>query len=135
MKRILAGVNSAGRSCVVEETALSAAGDQVLFEDANVADRSRPAGSARTVNLGLGAGCVRWFRGVMGADQRVPMHHTDTVDLALITEGWVELLLDDGAHRLAAGDHAVVTGVDHGWQAGPEGCVMTALLFGTEPHQ
>ena len=59
------------------------------------------------------------------------MHHTDTVDFDLVLEGTVELLLDDGAHLLSSGDHAVVTGVDHAWRAGSEGCVLSAVALGS----
>jgi hypothetical protein len=43
------------------------------------------------------------------------------------------LILDDGGHPLVAGDSAVVTGVDHGWRAGPEGCRLTVMTFGVSP--
>jgi hypothetical protein len=64
-----------------------------------------------------------------------PMHHTDTIDLDTVVSGSIELVLDDGAHAMGVGDCAVVTGVDHAWRAGPEGCVFAAAMIGGErPH-
>ena len=47
------------------------------------------------------------------------MHHTDTLDLETIISGSVDLILDDGAHHLEAGDMVVMTGVDHAWRPDP----------------
>jgi mannose-6-phosphate isomerase-like protein (cupin superfamily) len=62
------------------------------------------------------------------------MHHTDTLDFDMILEGSVEIVLDDGPHRLGPGDCVVVTGVDHVWKAGPDGFVMSVTLMGTPPR-
>ena len=61
------------------------------------------------------------------------MHYTDTIDCHTVIAGSVDLILDDGAHRLAAGDCVMVTGVDHAWKAGPDGCTTSILLIGTPP--
>ncbi len=61
------------------------------------------------------------------------MHHTDTVDFDTVLSGSIELILDDGAHPLVAGDHVVVTGVDHAWRAGPDGCRMSIVSLGVSP--
>jgi quercetin dioxygenase-like cupin family protein len=61
------------------------------------------------------------------------MHHTDTVDFDVVLSGSVDLILDDGGHPLAVGDSAVVTGVDHGWRAGPQGCRLAVMTIGAEP--
>lgn len=61
-----------------------------------------------------------------------PMHHTDTVDFDIVLSGSVELILDDGVHRLASGDSVVVTGVDHGWRAGPDGCRLSVVAIGAQ---
>ena len=67
----------------------------------------------------------------LGPGSEAPMHHTDTLDLQTVLSGSVELLLDDGAHRLEQGDLVVLTGVDHAWRAGPDGCRLSAVLVGT----
>lgn len=59
------------------------------------------------------------------------MHHTDTIDCNVIVDGQVELLLEDGAHLLGVGDCVVMSGVDHAWRAGAQGCVASAVALGT----
>ena len=61
------------------------------------------------------------------------MHHTDTLDFDTVIAGSIELILDDGGHRLEAGDVVVISGVDHAWRSGPDGCTMVITLQGTEP--
>jgi quercetin dioxygenase-like cupin family protein len=61
------------------------------------------------------------------------MHHTDTVDFDTVLSGSVELTLGDGMHQLAAGDSVVMTGVDHAWRAGPEGCRLNVMSIGVLP--
>ena len=65
------------------------------------------------------------------ASHEWPMHYTDTIDLDVVLSGAIELVLDDGAHRLEPGDSVVVNGIDHAWRAGPEGCVMSVATIGT----
>lgn len=48
-------------------------------------------------------------------------------------EGSINLLLDDGPHRLGPGDSAVVNGVDHGRQTEESGCRMSVVVIATPP--
>jgi quercetin dioxygenase-like cupin family protein len=59
------------------------------------------------------------------------MHHTDSVDFDLLLQGSLELTLGDGIHRLEPGDCVVMTGVDHAWRAGPDGCRLSVTAIGT----
>jgi hypothetical protein len=52
-----------------------------------------------------------------------------------VLSGSVELILDDGAHPLEAGDAAVVTGVDHAWRTGPAGCRLSVVSVGIAPSR
>jgi quercetin dioxygenase-like cupin family protein len=52
-----------------------------------------------------------------------------------VLSGSVDLILDDGVHHLDEGDMVVMTGVDHAWKAGPDGCRINAILIGTPPSQ
>ena len=52
----------------------------------------------------------------------------------MILGGQVELILDDGPHALQTLDCVVMTGVDHAWRAGPEGCVISGAAIGTPPR-
>jgi hypothetical protein len=90
-------------------------------------------GYART-RLGVSeAGCTQWLVSRWGPHDGAAAHHTDTLDFDLVVAGTMELILDDGAHLLETGDCAVVTGVDHAWRAGPEGCTLSVVLLGSPP--
>jgi hypothetical protein len=62
-----------------------------------------------------------------------PVHHTDTWDFHSIVSGSIDLLLDDGPQHLIAGDCVAVMGIDHGWLAGPDGCITSVMSIGTPP--
>jgi quercetin dioxygenase-like cupin family protein len=63
------------------------------------------------------------------------MHYKDTLDLVLVQEGSADLVLDDGAHPVVAGDLVVMPGVDHAWKAGPDGCRVVVVSVGTPPPE
>lgn len=90
----------------------------------------RPSGSGELVDLGVGPGLATWNLWHWSPGGEYQMHHTDTVDFDTVLDGSVVLILDDGEHPLEAGDHLVVTGVDHGWRAGAEGCTLVAIALG-----
>ena len=132
------GVDADGHSCVTreEELTLEARGQGLgtaeIYRLAH-APRSRPEGPAHLVDLGVGPGGVNW--GVVSFDpgREASVHHTDTVDFDLVLDGSIELLLDTTTVELRPGDAVVVTGVDHGWRAGPDGARMSVLSLGTPP--
>jgi quercetin dioxygenase-like cupin family protein len=132
MRQIVTGVDEGGRSCVVAETVTPppgpAIGVHTVFE---TAPATRPAGRSTFMDLHVDVGRTRWIMVQWPPGLTAQMHHTDTLDFDACLAGSIELVLDDGAHRLEPGDCAVVTGVDHGWRAGPEGCTMAVLLLGT----
>jgi quercetin dioxygenase-like cupin family protein len=86
------------------------------------------------MDVGVPPGTICWLLMDYAAGERQGMHHTDTVDLDLVLEGSIELILDDGAHPLVAGDGVVVNGIDHGWHAGPEGARMSVTFLGSPPR-
>ena len=91
----------------------------------------RPPAKASYYETGLDPGHVDICVLQMPANIEHPMHHTDTLNLHTIVEGHLDVLLDDGPHRLNTGDSLVLPGVDHGWRAGPAGCTMTILNLGS----
>jgi enoyl-CoA hydratase/carnithine racemase len=93
--------------------------------------RLLPAGVGEYRDLGVPVGTMRWLRTRFPANQVRPTHYTNTIDCHTVVDGWIELLLDDGAHRLMPGDSAIVKGVDHGWRIGPAGCSVSMILLGT----
>jgi quercetin dioxygenase-like cupin family protein len=92
---------------------------------------TRPAGSGPLIDQGIAPGIVRWMVVDMGPDSETPLHHTDTLDLQTVVSGSVDLVLDDGTHRLEQGDLVVLTGVDHAWKTGSQPCRLSAVLIGT----
>ena len=61
-------------------------------------------------HFGIGADVVR------GHPPRHPViHRTRTIDYVIVLEGEIDLLLDDGDLRLAAGDVVVQRGTNHAW--------------------
>jgi hypothetical protein len=134
MRMIITGVAD-GKSCVVRTIDYGAQGGEFSMTPAlaeMVADlRPRPAGKSDFADLGVPPGKVVWQRVSFPPNGEFGFHCTDTIDCHTIVAGSMELLLDDGPHRLAVGDCAMVTGVDHGWRVGPDGCTSSLMLLGT----
>lgn len=139
MRTLIAGVDADGRSCVVshDDVALDrlAPGFAMAVPFATISSPppAGPGGSAPLIDQGIAPGLARWMVVELGPDSETPMHHTDTLDLQTVLSGSVDLVLDDGTHRLEEGDLVVLTGVDHAWRGGPEGCRLSAVLIGTPP--
>lgn len=138
MRCLITGTDAAGRSCVVNEleAPVPQAGEPVdvwpLFRSPADGPPARPPGGGESRYLGVRPGQLRWVVSRWEPDsQRTSIHHTDTVDLDLVVAGSIDLLLDDGPHHLATGDCVVISGVDHAWSVGPEGCTLSVVLLGT----
>jgi quercetin dioxygenase-like cupin family protein len=141
MRKLLTGVDASGRSCMVETVEMPFVGDEDrpgrprvhLYETQEGPPPPRPEQLAQLLDLGVAPGCVRWQVLRFEPGVTIPMHHTDTLDFDLVLEGSGEIVLDDGAHPIGAGDCIVVTGVDHEWRAGPDGFVLSVTLLGATP--
>lgn len=137
MRTLITGVDADGRSCVVshDDVALDRLAPgfamAVPFATTTSPPPAGPGGSAPLIDQGIAPGLARWMVVELGPDSETPMHHTDTLDLQTVLSGSVDLVLDDGTHRLEEGDLVVLTGVDHAWRGGPEGCRLSAVLIGT----
>ena len=94
---------------------------------------ARPDGTGELRDLGVAPGYSQWLISRWAPHEQAASHHTDTLDYDLVLAGTMVITLGDGEHRLEAGDAVVVTGVDHAWRAGPEGCILSVVLFGTSP--
>jgi hypothetical protein len=91
----------------------------------------RPPGNGQFMDLGVPVGALRFMVVQWPPGWQAPIHHTDTIDFDTVLEGSVDLILDDGRHGLEAGDTAIVTGVDHGWEVGPSGATASIVILGT----
>jgi mannose-6-phosphate isomerase-like protein (cupin superfamily) len=61
-------------------------------------------------------------------------HKTDSIDYAIVLEGEVWLLLDDGECLLRAGDVAVQRGTSHSWaNRSGQPCRVAFVLIGAPP--
>jgi quercetin dioxygenase-like cupin family protein len=129
------GVDADGRSCVVDEITNGPTGSTVsvhtVFETAGNPAPPRPPGHGGAMDLKVPVGIARWIIVQWPPGLTAGMHHTDTIDFDTVLAGTIDIVLDDGSHRLEAGDCVVVNGVDHAWEAGPDGCTMGVLLLGT----
>jgi hypothetical protein len=139
---LITGIDAAGRSYVAQGGAVTLDGfpgfEGILYsvlyqsDSPSISDGGR---AADILNLGVAPGAINWKMIEYGPGVAFSMHHTDTVDLDLVLSGSVELILDDGAHPLEAGDAAVVTGVDHAWRTGPAGCRLSVVSVGIAPSR
>ncbi|MBK3562880.1 hypothetical protein [Streptomyces sp. MBT62] len=137
---LITGIDDQGGSCVIEErlpsgTAFAAAG--ITVAPAAVTSSSppppRPPGRGDLVGVAAEPGIASWNFIEFPAGAKTEIHHTDSVDFDVVLDGSVNLLLDDGPHRLDAGDGVVVNGVDHGWQTEESGCRMSVVVIATPP--
>ncbi|MBW8825216.1 MAG: cupin domain-containing protein [Acidobacteria bacterium] len=137
MRKLITGVDTDGRSRVVEEADLGGVKSEMtntpIFATTEVPPPPRALGFVDTLDLGIAPGTTSWTVWHWSPNQEAVMHHTDTVDYDTILGGSIELILDSGVYPMVAGDCAVITGVDHSWRAGGEGCTMSVVLVGTPP--
>lgn len=139
MRILVTGIDAAGRSCATFHDAPTFVSNGAGFAFADVYSTGgeppgpRPPGNAQLIDLALPAGAVRWILVEYEPGADTPHHQTDSVDFEVVLDGSVVLTLDDGPHELHAGDCVVMTGVDHTWRAGPDGCRLSVVCLGTPP--
>jgi hypothetical protein len=135
MRQLITGVDADGRSCVVAEHPVDPkTGDRSrvrIAYDSPAAPTPRPPGQGEWVDLGVPVGATQLMVAQWAAGYSYGMHNTDTIDFDTVIEGSAVLILDDGRHVLEPGDVAVVAGVDHAWEAGPEGATISFVFLGT----
>lgn len=138
MRTIVTGVRD-GKSCVVEEIDSTLQGgsmEMLSILDLDVAALpSRPPGRGDFLDIQVPEGGLRCCRVSFPPEQEWAMHHTDTIDFHTVAAGSIDLILDDGPHHLTVGDSVIVSGVDHGWRSGPEGCVTSIIVVATPAPQ
>jgi quercetin dioxygenase-like cupin family protein len=141
MRGLVTGVNDKGESCVLQDEEVTfaemvpGAGSSTIFETSEVhAPTGRP-GPGPFYPLGLNPGQARWMISDFAPGAGIPIHHTDTVGFHIVLSGSADLVLDTAVHALAPGDCVVLTGVDHGWRIGPDGCRFSVVVVGVQPSQ
>ena len=142
LRRVVTGVNAAGRSCVVSDGPVPAEGtwrrpgkadgaDVWLLNavPVDLSDSRDPISGYRGQEWppagGVIARIVRWQPGFA-----IAPHRSATIDFCFIISGHVELLLDEGSVTVGPGDTVIQRGTTHGWRvAGDEPCVAVAVLI------
>ena len=141
MRVLVTGVDADGRSCVLsEQVGLDPVPDGVFHfgmahRTASAPPPAGPAAHTELMDVQVPPGIAQWIVIDYEPGGIQEWHHTDTVDFDLVLQGSIDLTLVDGVHHLDAGDGAVINGVDHAWQAGPEGCRLSVLFLGTPPRR
>jgi mannose-6-phosphate isomerase-like protein (cupin superfamily) len=127
-RRVIAGLDANGRSCVVSDTRLDFAGNPPSMEVANVwTGRLGPADNAAPLEQGLAPFRVEQLAEPAYAMMYVEygpelgrddphMHYTNTADHFYVIEGEVVLVLESGDVVLRGGDIGICRGVMHGWR-------------------
>jgi quercetin dioxygenase-like cupin family protein len=86
---------------------------------------------AAELDVGVPSGAARTIYSVLAPGHQVPMHRTDTYDVAFVIRGSVELLLEDGSStELNAGGVFVMPRTVHGIRVGPDGVVLAGIAIG-----
>lgn len=145
---LILGVDALGRSCIVEERELEmtpipqVAGTSFvsLFTTNETPPPACPPGLGTQAPDTLAPGHVHWYiidhEPAASANFSGPgteLHQRNTLEFVLIMTGGGDMLLDDGAHSVRAGDCIVMPGSSHGLLTGPEGCCLMAFAIGTPP--
>jgi quercetin dioxygenase-like cupin family protein len=80
---------------------------------------------------GQGHGVFRALRLVIGPGGGFPIGASETLDVACILSGAIDLILPDETVPLQAGDWLVLQGDEHGWNnPHDEACVIMASMLG-----
>ena len=146
MRRLITGVDGAGRSCLVDVQEIATTpvgGDRdVRVARVHATEQSPPPagppGLGQRHDTELDPGIVRWLvveHPPRGHEQAAPapIHHADVLDLVFVIEGSGDLVLHDGAHHVEAGDCVVLPGVDHVLHPDRGGCRLSVISIGTRP--
>jgi mannose-6-phosphate isomerase-like protein (cupin superfamily) len=148
MRRLITGVNADGRSCMIENadfTTVAAAGHGISIARVYATTENplppRPAGVGERIDVQLAPGLLRWYvvdhephEMHEGSVTSTTMHHKDTLDLVFVQDGTAELVLQDGSYDIGPGDFVVMPGIDHAWNAGPNGCRLVVVTVGSPPR-
>jgi hypothetical protein len=144
VRRVITGLDAAGRSCVVSDEVIettagraTAARDRgtlcVVWETRDVPPSiDRPRSFALHPSTCVPGGS-KWM--ILGWEPNVVREtvRTNTLDYDTVLEGSCDLLLETGSVSLDVGDSAVIPGTVHGWRAGPRGVVLSVVLIGLDP--
>jgi mannose-6-phosphate isomerase-like protein (cupin superfamily) len=93
-------------------------------------DHALPPSELGLTDIGTGPDDIHWRLLRWSAGTSYEFHRTATIDFHTVLAGSAELLLDRERLALVAGDCVVVSGVAHGWLAGPDGTTLSSTCIG-----
>jgi mannose-6-phosphate isomerase-like protein (cupin superfamily) len=149
MKRVVAGVNDAGRSYVVSIEELDGSNPLTVwdYEPDQVLDSLRAIDSTVAANW-IGpqkSGGARWIfaplkpqaeqgdNPVMEGIDKDGFHTTRTVDFDIILEGELTIVFDEDRVQLRKGDFVILQGAKHAWKnESDKTAILLALLHRPE---
>jgi len=141
MRKVLTGPGCDGRSTILSDEPIaepapgeSRASTEIWMTQALPPELPyvRPKTTeAAEMDVGIPLGAARTIYSVLAPGHEIPMHRTDTYDVAFVIRGSVELLLQDGSStELNAGDVFVMPCTVHGIRVGADGVVLTGVAIG-----
>jgi quercetin dioxygenase-like cupin family protein len=144
-RRIVAGLDAQGRSCVVRDDPVPALGGaqmgiaNLFIGSIERSDNNAPLGESfpafamSQLTDPVYSMMLATYPPGLGADDP-GMHFTNTADHFYVIEGEVVLVLESGDVTLSAGDVGVCRGVMHGWRndSDREARLVTFVLPATE---
>jgi hypothetical protein len=148
MKRVVTGVNEAGRSYAVSVDELDASEAQPVWEYAPADVRDwiaaiEPGVAAEWIEPDASGG-VRWFFAPIPPASETPMpempgmdedgwHTTRTIDFDILLDGEITLILDEDRIELQKGDFVIQQATRHAWKnESDRPAVLLALLHRPE---
>jgi hypothetical protein len=148
MRTLITGIDTLGRSCMVSDTDVTTAEvpgipgvlNALLYRTTESPPAPRPPALAPNVDVQLSPGLLRVMvvdhlpsESANGPTTATKMHNTDALDIVYVVEGYADLFLEDGSYVVGEGECVVTPGVDHAWQAGPNGVRFLVFSIGTTP--
>jgi len=143
VKRIVVGTNAAGRSALESTTSVpivefdpagGPGGERVWAADVWITPRAHPTVNEgpveRAWELEPPEGGTVWRVVYFPAhSQGTELHKTQTIDVALVLQGRVWCVLEEGGVEVGPGDWVVQRGTVHAWDNRyDEGCLMAVAL-------
>jgi quercetin dioxygenase-like cupin family protein len=143
-RRVVTGHDGSGRSVLAADGQVPAAGTApsgtVFYElwatdatpatiGADPADAVPPGPASGTLSAPPAPGGTLIRINDLPPGAGSPMHRTETVDYAIVLDGEVVLVLDEGETALRAGDVVVQRGTSHRWENRSGATARVAFVF------
>lgn len=137
VRRVVTGHNETGRSVVIADGMSPLQRRWPGSEDAlHWSSTSFPVDNAASADVAPAAqpdwsqGSVFWTIS-FDAQSSGEMHRTASLDYAIVLSGSIDMMLDEDAVHLDAGDVLIQRGTAHAWEnRGAEPCVVAFVMIG-----